>query len=415
MHWTHESASLYRRVVTLEAVQTTGHPAGTPGFRRLNAALWCAGAGTFTLLYAVQGLLPAFSSEYGVSPATASLSLSVATGALALGIIPVSVLAEAWGRDRVMAASLTTTALLGVLAPLAPSFEVLVALRGLQGLAMAGVPALAMGHLAREVDGRALGAAMGVLIAGNTVGGLSGRVVATLLADLGGWRLGMAGVAVVSFGCLIGFRVLLPTPRFDPPPRVPLRLLGGQLAAHLRDPGVRRVCAVSFLLMSAFVTVYNYLGYRLLAAPFDLTPALVGGIFLAYLAGSLSSTLAGLLGDRVGRLVVLRGSIVLGVVAALATYPDLLTVVLVALVLFTVAFFAAHSSASGWLSGRATGAPGQASALYLFSYYAGSSIGGTTGGLAFEGGGWVGVMAFVVGLLGVALLFAFRLPRAPGG
>ncbi|MGA9746058.1 MAG: MFS transporter, partial [Nocardioides sp.] len=212
--------------MTLEAVQTTGHPAGTPGFRRLNAALWCAGAGTFTLLYAVQGLLPAFSSEYGVSPATASLSLSVATGALALGIIPVSVLAEAWGRDRVMAASLTTTALLGVLAPLAPSFEVLVALRGLQGLAMAGVPALAMGHLAREVDGRALGAAMGVLIAGNTVGGLSGRVVATLLADLGGWRLGMAGVAVVSFGCLIGFRVLLPTPRFDPPPRVPLRLLG---------------------------------------------------------------------------------------------------------------------------------------------------------------------------------------------
>ncbi len=404
--------SPYRRRVTLEAAQARGHQAGTPGFRRLNAALWFAGAGTFTLLYAVQGLLPAFSDTYGVSPATSSLSLSVATGMLALGIIPVSVLAEAWGRDRVMTASLTATALLGVLAPLAPSFEVLLVLRGLQGLAMAGVPALAMGHLAREVDGRALGQGMGVLIAGNTVGGLSGRVIATLLADFGGWRLGLAGVAVVSFGCLVGFRRLLPAPRFDPPPRVPVRRLGGQIAAHLRDPGVRRVCAVSFLLMSAFVTVYNYLGYRLLAAPFELAPALVGGIFLAYLAGSVSSTLAGRLGDRVGRLVVLRASIGLGVVAALATYPDQLLVVLVALVLFTMAFFAAHSTASSWLSSRATGAPGQASALYLFSYYAGSSIGGTSGGLAFEAGSWGGAMTFVVALLGLALLIAFHLsPR----
>ncbi len=187
-----------------------GHVAGTPEFRRICAALWCAGAGTFVLLYAVQALLPAFSETFAVSPAASSLTLSVSTGALALAIVPVSAVADSWGRTRVMTVSLTASALLGLVAPLAPSFETLLVLRTLQGVAMAGIPALAMAHLAREVSPRSLGDAMGVLIAGNTVGGLSGRLVAGAVVDLAGWRVALAAVGVVSLLCLVGFRLLLP-------------------------------------------------------------------------------------------------------------------------------------------------------------------------------------------------------------
>lgn len=362
------------------------------------------------LLYAVQALLPAFSETFGVSPSASSLTLSVATGALALAILPVSAVAESWGHKRMISLSLTGAAVLGVLAPLAPSFEVLLGLRGLQGLAMAGVPALAMAYLAREVEGRSLGHAMGMLIAGNTIGGLSGRLVAGLVADAAGWRAALAMVGMLSLLCLLAFRLLIPPALHAAPSARPPRALAAEVGTLLGDPGVRRICLVSFLLMSGFVTVYNYLGFRLLALPFSLSQAVVGLVFLAYLTGTASSTVAGSLGDRVGRPRVLSASIGLAIVAAVLSLPDVLPLVLTALVLFTMGFFAAHSVASSWASGRATSA--QASALYLLSYYAGSSLGGAAGGIPFERAAWPGVVGFVVALLLAALVTSFLLGRA---
>jgi YNFM family putative membrane transporter len=389
-----------------------GIRAGTPEFRRISAALWCAGVGTFVLLYAVQGLLPLFARTFEVSPAVSSLSLSLATGALALAILPVSALAESRGRKRVLTASITAAAVLGLVAPLAPDFGALLVIRTLQGVAMAGVPALAMAHLAQEVDPRSLGRAMGILIAGNTFGGLSGRLLANAVADVAGWRWALAAVGLASVGCLLAFRALLPDPRRRPPAAESWRVLLRQLRGHLADPGVRRACAVSFVLMSAFVTVYNYLGFRLLDEPFGLSQTLVGLVFLAYLFGTVSSTAAGSLGDRVGRLPVMAAGIVLGLAGALVSLPDLLPLVLAGLVLVTVGFFAAHSSASSWLSDRVRTAPAQATALYLFCYYAGSSIGGTTGGLAFEAARWQGLVAFVVLLQVLALVAVALMARA---
>jgi MFS transporter, YNFM family, putative membrane transport protein len=386
-----------------------GHAAGTAAYRRISAALFLAGAGTFTLLYSAQALLPAFADSFQVSPAVSSLTLSAATGTLALAIIPISAVAESWGRQRVMTLSLTVAAVLGLLAPLAPSFEVLLAIRAVQGVAMAGMPALAMAHLSREVQGRFLGQAMGLLIAGNTIGGLSGRLLGGVVTDWAGWRVALAVVGGLSFLCLVGFHLLMP-PTLDPGPRAhSVGELARQVVSHLGDPGVRRVCLVSFVLMSAFVTVYNYLGFRLLEPPFGLSQALVGLIFLVYLAGTVSSTVAGALGDRVGRPQVLWVSVALALVAAVASLPDLLWLVLAALVLFTVGFFGAHSVASSWLSQRVSAAPAQASALYLFCYYAGSSVGGAAGGVPYERAGWPGVVGFVVALLLVALVCALLL------
>lgn len=393
--------------------RAAAHAAGTPGYRRLNAALWLAGAGTFMVLYSVQALLPLFSQTFDVSPAASSLTLSAATGTLALAIIPVSVVAEQWGRKRVMTVSLTATAVLGLLAPLAPSFEVLLAVRALQGFAMAGVPALAMGHLTQEVSARSLGHAMGILIAGNTIGGLSGRMIAGSLADVAGWRVAMAAVGVASLLCLVGFRLLIPEPTARTTGRVPLRTLLHQINAHLRDPGVRRACVTSFVLMSAFVTMYNFLGFRLLEPPYSLSHGLVSLVFLAYLGGTFASPGAGRLGDRIGRPPVIALSLLLSLAAAVLSLVDLLPVVLIALVVFTIGFFGAHSATSSWLNHRTGTGAAQASALYLFSYYAGSSVGGTTGGLAFERGHWPGVVAYIAVLLLAALVAALLLRRTP--
>ena len=398
---------------------SAGHERGSSGYRRLVAATWAAGVGCFALLYAPQALLPLISRDLGVTPSSAALIISVSTGTLALCLLPMSSLADRVGRTRLMTLALVAAAVLGVLTPLAPSIEVLLGLRAAQGVALAAVPALAMAHLSDEVRPSAVGLAMGLYIAGNTVGGLAGRVLASVVADVAGWRAGLAAVGGLGLACVLALHLLLPPPTAratvldgpGTPAAAPAAL--GHLGRHLRDSGIRWLCCSSFVLMAAFVTVYNFLGYRLLDEPFNLSPLLVGLVFLSYLAGTVSSPTAGRLGERLGRRAVLLGGVLLALAAALLTLLDVLAAVLLGLVLFTVGFFAAHTSASGMVGNRARGGRAHAAALYLLAYYAGSSIGGWLGGFAYELGDWPGVVAYVCGLLVVALGLALVLRRTP--
>jgi MFS transporter, YNFM family, putative membrane transport protein len=392
-----------------EAQPTARHTRGTPGFRRISLALFCAGLATFTTLYCVQALLPALAGSFALNPASASLAVSVATFGLAIGVVPLTALSEAIGRTPMMTASLFGSAALGILEAASPNFPVLLVLRGLQGLALAGLQAVAMSYLAEELHRGSLGFSMGLFVAGNGLGGMAGRLLASLVADLAGWRWALAAVGGLALACSVVFRfAILPSANFSPRPLRP-RELAGAVGRALTDTGLLRLFAVGFLGMGSFVTVYNYLGFRLLGPSFGLAPSIVGLIFVVYLAGSFSSTVAGRLADRFGRPRTLWLAAVVPVAGVALLAAGSLPVVVVGLVVLTGGFFAVHSLASGWVSARSAGLGVQGSAVYLFTYYLGSSIGGTLGGLAYGDAGWTGVTWYtgafmlVVLALGVAL------------
>jgi YNFM family putative membrane transporter len=385
--------------------------------RRVRLGLFAAGLATFALLYTPQPLLPALSSAFRAGPAAASLAMSAGTGALAVAVIPVSSLSEACGRRVVMTVSLLAAAVLGLLAPLSANLTMLVVIRVLQGIALAGLPASAMAYLKEEVDRRDLGQAMGLYIAGNAIGGLGGRVVAGVLADRAGWRVAMAGVAGLALACAVAFALVLPRSVFFRPAPLRLRALSATLRRNLADTGLLRLYLIGFALMGAFVTVYNYLTFRLSAAPFSLSTSLIGALFTVYLVGTWSSTTAGRLADRIGRRRVLAFGAALAAGGVLLTLPASLGWIIAGLVVLTAGFFAAHTVASGWVSARAPVAPAQASALYLCLYYVGSSVAGSAGGVFWTRGGWGAVVLFSVVLLVVALVSALSLDKrqAPTG
>lgn len=352
----------------------------------------CAGLAAFALLYATQALLPDIGSTFGVGATAASLTVAVTTGTVALAVLPVSAFAERVGRTRVMGAALAVACLAVAAGAAAPSFWVLLAARAVDGLALAGVVAVAMGHLGAEVERAASGPAIGLYVSGTTVGGLLGRLVPAGVNDLGGWRLSLAVLAAVCALCTLVFvRTVPATRRHRPSPRQ------GAVLAHLRDPGVVRLCLVALLFMGGFVATYNYLTYRLRAAPFHLSSGAVGLVFLAYLSGTVSSTVAARAAVRIGRRTVLLAAAFVAIAGLLVTLSANLVAVLSGLVIFTTGFFAVHSVASGWVAGRAAGATSQASALYLMAYYLGSSIGGTVIGLAWSAGGWPATVLAVGG------------------
>lgn len=385
------------------------HRRGSVEFRRVSLAMFSAGLATFTTLYCVQALLPALAHQFSLSPAAASLAVSVSTAALAIGVIPLTALSEALGRTPLMTISLFSSAALGILAAVSPDFTVLLVLRALQGLALAGLQAVAMSYLAEELHRGSLGFSVGLFVAGNGIGGMTGRLIAALVDDVAGWRWALAVVGLVALACSILFQVaILPSAHFQPRQLRP-RALGASIGRALTDTGMLRLFAIGMLAMGAFVTVYNYLGFRLLSAPFGLSASVVGLIFVVYLAGSFSSAAAGRLADRFGRQRLVWPVGVVMLVGIALMWTTSLVVVVLGLVILTAGFFAVHSLASGWVSARSRALGVQGAAVYLFLYYLGSSVGGSLGGIAFGAGGWSGVtwysgaLTVLVIVVGVAL------------
>jgi YNFM family putative membrane transporter len=86
-----------------------------------------------------------------------------------------------------------------------------------------------------------------------------------------------------------------------------------------------------------------------------------------------------------------------------------LVVIIAGLVIFTFGFFGSHSVASSWVGLRARHSKAQASALYLFFYYLGSSLLGAYGGFFWSAWAWRGIVGFIGALLVVGLLISLRL------
>ena len=154
--------------------------------------------------------------------------------------------------------------------------------------------------------------------------------------------------------------------------------------------------------MGSFVTVYNYATFYLISPPYSLSQSHVALIFFAYAFGACGSGIMGELTARFARQKILFAALVIMATGILLTLVNSLSAIIAGIVVFTIGFFGAHSIASAWVGIRAVTGRAQASSLYLLSYYLGSSISGTGGGMVWSGLGWYGVVGLVLVLLVLA-------------
>ena len=383
--------------------------------RRMSLAMFGAGFANFSILYCVQPLLPAFAREFGLGAAQASLALSVATGVIAFCVLLTSSLSDAFGHRRTMIVSLVASAMMTLAAALAPDWTSLVAARALAGLTMSAFLPSAMAYLAEETPPRSVGLAVGLYIGGSAFGGMLARVIAGVLADVASWRWALAMVGAGALAAALAMPRLLPPARHFTPRPLALRPVFAAFATHLRDPVLAPLFLAGMLLMGAFVTIFNYVGFHLMAPPFGLSQAAAGFIFVVYPVGSLGSAWLGALAGRWRREPVFTGAILIMAAGVAATLSEQLVVAVLGMAVMTFGFFGAHSIATAWVGARASVARAQASSLYLAFYYLGSSLLGGLGGLFWDRGGWNGVVAATAALivfLGVVALRLLALARA---
>jgi MFS transporter, YNFM family, putative membrane transport protein len=400
----------------LSATGHEGHRAGTAAYRRVVVALFAAGLATFALLYSTQAVLPDLAADFGVSPAASTLSVSLTTVGLGLALLVAGPVSDLYGRTRLVHLSLAASALVALACALAPTWGVLLGLRLLAGIVLAGLPAVATAYLREELHPSTHARAAGLYIGGTALGGMVGRLLTGGVAELAGWRWALAAAALVGVACAVAVYFLLPPSRGFVPAPTGLRPTLAMARRAVSDPALLKLYAIAGCSMGAMVAVFNAIGFRLESAPFHLGLGAASLVFLVYPLGSLSSVLAGRAADAYGRRAVLPVGVAVAVLGVVVTLAPSLPVLVIGLGLFVIGFFAVHGVASGWVPARAhAGAvsTGQAASLYLFTYYLGSSVFGSLGGTAWAHLSWAGVVGLAAVLLVVSGLLGLSLRRTP--
>ncbi len=384
--------------------------ASQPGLKGpVLAALSFATATVFADLYITQPILPVLSREFGVSPASAGLTLSAVVSMIALVSAGYGFLSDLVGRKPVMVASCAMLVVPTLLCAAAPSFRTLVLCRALQGLLMPGVTAVAVAYLGDYYAGADLGPKVGGWIAASVAGGLTGRVMSGLIASWIHWRAPFVVFGLLTLaGALVMGRALPPRRTTA---RVPFAQAYRGMFGHFRNRRVVGAYVIGGTVFFSFIGMFTYLPYYLTAPPFLLSTAVVSSAYLVYLAGVLASLISGRLASRVGARAVMAAGMAIACCGALGTLGQFLPTIVLSLIVLCIGMFTVQSTAPAFVNANAAGVKGGAGALYTSFYYVGASFGSVLPGYAWQLWGWKGVVTVCLTGLSIGLLSDLLLCR----
>lgn len=359
------------------------------------AAVGIPGFCAFFNLYGPQSLLPSLARDFDASPAQVSLAITATTLAIALSAPFAGALADMLGRKRVIAAAMLVATVPLVMIALAPSLHVLVLWRFVLGLVLPPIFTVVVAYIGEEWPPAQATGAMGVYMAATGVGGFSGRLVSGLLADLVGWRTGFLITAAITLASGLAVAVILPRERnFTRSEGIVAS--GRAMLGHLRNPQLLATYAVGFGTLFTFVALFTYVNFLLAAPPFNLTPTLLGSIFVTYLAGSFTVLWLGRALARFGRRTMVLAAIVTWCIGALLTLVPSLPVIILALAVAACGGFIVQATSTAYVALTAESGRTSAIGFYATTYYIGGSVGAVLPGLTWSLGGWPACVAMVL-------------------
>jgi len=381
---------------------------GSRRFRYIKLCIFFSGLSVFAQLYLFQPILPTVSEYFKTTAGDSSLLVSSSTIGMAIGLLFFAFKADSYSRKGLMTFSLVSSAILTIISAWMPSLSLLIVTGILKGFVVSGVSAIALAYLTEEVHVSVVGFAISMYLSGNTIGGMSGRIMATILAGELGWRNAVLIIGIESLILGLVFWKQFPESRFFNPQQTDYSLKIKQMKKFLTDPYLLRLYFIAALLMGSFVSVYNYLSFRLEAAPFSLSHFVIAFIFLMYIFGVFGTMITSRLSKRFSSSHILNASVLFMLAGTALLLSDNIYMIIFGLGLFTLSFFAAHTMASQMTALHARQGKSSATSIYWLFYYFGSSILGTGTGYILHAGSWNVFIMLLIFSVGISFLLAVR-------
>ncbi|MEK6494427.1 MFS transporter [Myroides odoratimimus] len=361
---------------------------GTTTYKKIKWSIFLVGVSVFAQLYNFQPILSEITQYFKVTPSESSYLVSASTLGMAIGLLLFAFIADSYPRKDIMLFSLVTSTMLTLLSVWASDFSILVNINFVKGICISGVSAVTLAYLAEEIDPKYIGTAISFYLAGNTFGGMFGRIVAALVSGWLGWQAAVFTIGILAVVIAIAFYILFPESKFFTPKKLKIKHKLRQMKSIFRNYKILAMYLVAICLMGAFVSVYNFLGFKLESAPYNLPHYLIAMIFLMYAFGIFGNMVAGSLSDRYSPRKILLIALGLMLIGVIGMYMDNLIIILLGLTFFTISFFSGHTIASRVVTTLGKDAKSSATALYWFFYYIGSSIIGSSTGVFVNKSNW---------------------------
>lgn len=354
-------------------------------------------------LFATQAILPMLAAAYGVTPSAMGMAVNACTLGMAAAGLATALFGDRIDRRAGVTASLALLAVPTFLLALAPGLEVFTALRVLQGLCMSTAFALTLAWLGERGSG---GTHFAAYVTGNVASNLVGRLAAATVSE----GFGLAGnfvlfAALNLAGAALAWTMMRghPAPASAGPAAPPWRRLG-----RLCTVPMLSAFGIGFCILFAFIGVFTYVNFVLVAPPLGLGMMSVGLVYLVFLPSIVLTPLAGGFAARRG----VRPALWTGLGVAAAGLPLLLGPVLwevlLGMVLAGAGTFFAQATATGFVS-RAAPDRAAASGVYLAAYFSGGLAGSAALGPVFDRFGWPAAVAGVGVALALAAILGFNL------
>ena len=380
---------------------------------RRHAGVGVAGALSFINLYTPQAILPGIAREFDVGVVQAGLTMTAPLLAVACVAPFAGGISDRLGRKSVIVTAGFLLVLPTLLVAAAPGLHAMVLWRFLQGLLVPFVFTVCVAYIGDECPGAAGIRAAGTYAAGTIVGGFSGRLIAGLFSEHGGWRMGFVAVAACSLAGAIFVALVLPRERRFLPLRGGLYATFASYAEHLRTPPLMATCGIGFCMLFTNVAAFTYVNFYLAAPPFLLSPARLGLVFAVYLLGVVTTSVTGRVAARIGRRRTLVLAAGLAASGLLLTLLPALSLVIAGLAGMSGGLFVVQALSLGFIATTTRRAKSAAVGLYVTVYYIGGALGGLLPGGVWVHAGWSGVVALLVAVQAVIAAVGLRFWREP--
>ncbi|WP_394129799.1 MFS transporter [Shewanella maritima] len=383
---------------------------------RLIWALCLASIVIYVNLYTLQGMLPLIADHFVVTGAKATLILSVTSFSLAFSLLVFAVISDRVGRLWPILASLWLLVASNLLLAFCQDFEALVAVRLLQGVLLAAVPAIAMAYFKEQLPVAFMLKAAAVYIMANSLGGIFGRLFGGMMSQHLDWQQSMWLMFSVTFVGVTVVSYLLPRKetRADKQETAVLEKMKQDIrgfVGHLSDQQMRLVYFIGGIAFMMMVNQFSFIQLHLMESPYSLSRFAATLIFLCYLSGTASSYLSAKLIVKYGSLLLFKVALLLMVLGTLMTLHDTLITIVLGFLVTASGFFLSHSCCNSFVAIRATKHRAKATSLYLCSYYLGAALGGPYLMLFWQQAHWNGVVVGSMLLMLVLFITLWRLDK----
>ncbi|MCG5540604.1 MULTISPECIES: MFS transporter [unclassified Halorhodospira] len=352
----------------------------------------------FSAIHAPQPLLPTLQAAFSVSEPKASLLLTATL--LPLAIAPIAygfVLQRVSSRQMLVVAS-GLLAVTQLAVAMAPSFEILLGLRLVQGLLIPAILTALMTYLAASAAPGRTTRVMAGYVAATVLGGFLGRAIAGAVTTAASWE---AAFLLFGLAQLLCTALLL---RLDADPQAGFGRLDRRAVGQiLRQPRALRVYGAIFCAFFVFLSLLTFLPFRLVELETGLSDLGIALMYTGYLMGVVTALSALRVADRIGGVV---NTMLLGIAifaASLAMFlGPWLVVIFAGMFVFCAGMFLLHALAPGYLNQEVEGETGVVNGLYIAFYYAGGAVGSWLPGYLYHGLSWEAYVASLAAMLGLA-------------